>query len=107
MCVSMVNQTRSAIPLLVAYKAESGLSFNACAYHRATGCFRYHGNSAHTPDSSEFSLSEFQEAIVERHVIGSRGDVTEAISAVDFAGASIKGYLDIPRTAYYYRVEFA
>ena len=91
MCVSMVTQTRSAIRLIVAYKAEGGLSFNACAYHRATGIWRYHGNSTHSPDSPEISLTEMQDAIIERHVLGSRGDAAEGISAVDLGGASIQG----------------
>jgi len=50
------KKERSYIRMIVAFFSEGGLSFNAEAYHRSACCFRYFGNSQHTPDSPEVTL---------------------------------------------------
>ena len=76
---------RSYIRMIVAFLSEGGLSLNAAAYHRSACCFRYFGNSQHTPDSPEVTLHEFQGCSKVRHTLGCRGNelVSDGISAVD------------------------
>ena len=77
--------------MLSAYMAQSGLSFNAVAYHRVMQCFRYHGNVIHTPDSQEITLLEFQTSIKSRHEAGSRGTEVGGIFGSADLGVSLVG----------------
>jgi hypothetical protein len=67
------KESQSRIRMLQNFQAAGGISFVASVHHRATRCFRYVGNSIHTPDSPEVTLSTFQECIKSRHLSGSRG----------------------------------
>ena len=78
----------SRVRMLAHWHSAAGMSFVAAVHHRAAQCFRYHGNKMHGDGVIEVSLTEFQEAIKSRHLLGSRGiDVDDAhtTAATDFA----------------------
>ena len=70
----------SRVRMLATWQSAGGLSFVAGCHHRASVCFRYHGNSAHNDGAPLVSLEEFQDAVKARHRLGSRGIDAEAAS---------------------------
>ena len=76
----------SRLRMLQNWQGCGGLSFVAACHHRATRCWRYHGNTTHTPEKIEVSLEEFQKGIKARHAIGDRGINIEdkPVNAKDF-----------------------
>ena len=68
----------SRIRMLAHWQSAGGLSSVSSVHHRLAQCFRYHGNSLHDASVITVSLKDFQEAIKERHRIGSRGHEPEA-----------------------------
>ena len=77
----------SRVRMLAHWHSAAGLSFVAACHHRAAQCFRYHGNKMHGDGSPEVSLTEFQEGIKVRHLLGTRGTEppTADASACDYS----------------------
>ena len=77
----------SRIRMMLQWQGGGGLPYVASVHHRATQCFRYQGNSKHEAGKSKtgVSLEEWQEAVRERHRVGSSGiDEGQAEQSVDF-----------------------
>ncbi|CAK0841881.1 unnamed protein product [Prorocentrum cordatum] len=74
----------SRVRMMANWQSCGGLSFVAQCHHRATTCFRYHGNSFHGagPSQHEVSLEEFQAGVKLRHSLGHNGIDVEAVSEV-------------------------
>ena len=60
----------SPLRMLFTWQSAAGLSHVASVHHRAVQCFRYHGNTMHTPTTEPVTLTEFQDAIICRHQMG-------------------------------------
>ena len=73
----------SRIRMLAHWQSAGGLSFVSSVHHRLAQCFRSHGNSLLDANVIAVSLTDFQEAIQERHRIGSRGLELEACTGVN------------------------
>ena len=77
----------SRIRMMLQWQGGGGLPYVASVHHRATQIFRYHGNSKHEAGKSQtgVSLEEWQEAVRERHRVGSSGiDEGQLEESVDF-----------------------
>ena len=80
-----VNKS-SRIRMMMHWQGAGGLPYVASVHHRATHCFRYHGNSKHdigtiTPG---ITLEEWQAAVAARHDAGSSGIEDKSAGSVDF-----------------------
>ena len=75
-----ISKEQSRIRMLINYQGGGGLPFVASCHLRATRCYRFFGNSVHTPGSPEVTLSQFQAAIKARHACGNRGIEEEVVS---------------------------
>ena len=73
--------------MMLQWQGCGGLPYVASVHHRATQCFRYQGNAKHEAGKSQtgVSLEEWQEAVRERHRVGSSG-IDEGLpdQSVDF-----------------------
>ncbi|CAK0836325.1 unnamed protein product [Prorocentrum cordatum] len=74
----------SRVRMMANWQSCGGLAFVAQCHHRATTCFRYHGNSFHGagPSQHEVSLQDFQAAVKLRHSVGHNGMDVEGVSEV-------------------------
>ena len=81
----------SRIRMLVNWQSAGGLSFVAGCHHRASVCFRGHGNSLHEEHDSTVSLEEFQDAVKSRHRVGSRGIADGESQANDWGPTASTG----------------
>ena len=74
----------SRVRMMANWQSCGGMAFVAQCHHRATTCFRYHGNSFHGagPTQPEVSLQEFQAAVKLRHALGHNGIDVESTSEV-------------------------
>ena len=72
----------SRVRMMANWQSCGGLAFVAQCHHRATTCFRYHGNSFHGagPSQHEVSLQDFQGAVKLRHSVGHNGMDEEGVS---------------------------
>ena len=77
-----ISKDQSRIRMLLNYQACGGLPFVASCHYRATRCYRFFGNSIHTPGTPEVTLKQFQDAIKARHACGSRG-IEDEIATTD------------------------
>ena len=82
----LAREQVSRIRMLMQWQGAGGLPFVSSVHHRASVCFRYHGNSQHHEDHKGITLAEWQSAIKVRHSMGTSGiePVTEPES-VDFS----------------------
>jgi len=75
---------RSWIRMVMMWQGSSGVSFVGATHHRATQCWRYHGNQCHNESQGEVSVSEFQDAVVARHNCSAGSITVNSENAADF-----------------------
>ena len=80
-------KSTSRIRMMLQWQGAGGLPYVASVHHLGTQCFRYLGNALHEGGKQQkgITMEEWQEAVKERHRVGSSGmEDGQQAESIDF-----------------------